>query len=77
MLLDILDDIFLLHFRLNRRSALSMDRASCTFTSAKLIYTPLASEIRPRPMQSVGRVYKTTSKTTVGIWIRRIRLGAH
>src|SRR4029079_18273000 len=31
-------------FRLNRRSALSMDSPSCTFTSAKLVYTPLAAD---------------------------------
>src|SRR3954471_21207250 len=31
-------------FRLNRRSALSMDSPSCTFTSAKLEYTPLAAD---------------------------------
>ena len=30
-------------FRLNRRSALSMDSPSCTFTSAKLDYTPFAA----------------------------------
>src|SRR5262245_24726174 len=31
-------------FRLNRRSALSMDSPSCTFTSAKLDYTPFAAD---------------------------------
>src|SRR5260221_10066312 len=31
-------------FRLNRRSALSMDSPSCTFTSAKLEYTPFAAD---------------------------------
>src|SRR5262245_12446305 len=43
-------------FRLNRRSALSMDSPSCTFTSAKLDYTPFAADFFvPCSMPRVAR----------------------
>src|SRR5262245_47963908 len=42
-------------FRLNRRSALSMDSPSCTFTSAKLEYTPFAADFILGSLPRVAR----------------------